>query len=199
MKMLPLMENNKRIINVDESWLNHTHFLRKIWAPVDSNCTFTDKQVAPRISLILAHDTDGRMWFALTQANTDTDIMTTFLRYMVQRLDQETPGWQENSVILLDNAKWHSNQQMKLRLNRMNLPIIYSAPYCYSTAPVELVFAALKFGDLNPHHLPTGKKSLSHLAAMVNNRLASIPRSVAIKYWHHVVLHHFGQLCLERI
>ena len=42
-KMLPLLEKNKRIINIDESWLNHTHFQRKIWAPTDSNCTFTDK------------------------------------------------------------------------------------------------------------------------------------------------------------
>ena len=40
----------------------------------------------------------------------------------------------------------------------MNLPIIFSGPYSYSTAPVELVFSALKFGDLNPQKLPTGKK-----------------------------------------
>ena len=40
--------------------------------------------------------------------------------------------------------------EMKERLARMELPIIYSGPYSYSTAPIELVFAALKFGDLNP-------------------------------------------------
>ena len=40
----------------------------------------------------------------------------------------------------------------------MELPICYSAPYCYSTAPIELLFAALKFGELNPERLPTGKK-----------------------------------------
>ena len=125
--------------------------------------------------------------------------MTTFLRYLVYKLDQETPGWQEDSVILLDNAKWHSNNQMKQRLSRMNIPVIYSAPYCYSTAPVEMVFAALKFGDLNPLQFPTGKKSLSHIAHIVHNRLASIPRSIDIKYWHHVVYYHFCQLSLERI
>ena len=64
--MLPLLEKGTRIINVDESWLNQTRFLRRIWAPSDAAGTFTDKQVAPRISLIAALDTDGRIWFSLT-------------------------------------------------------------------------------------------------------------------------------------
>ena len=126
--------------------------------PSDAAATYTDKQVAPRISLIAALDTDGRMWFSLTQANTDADVMTTFLRYLVRQLDLETPGWQDNTTILLDNASWHNKPEMKERLAKMELPIIYSGPYSYSTAPIELVFGALKLGDLNPQRLPTGKK-----------------------------------------
>ena len=84
--------------------------------------------------------------------------MTTFLRYLIQQLDLETPGWQEDSIILLDNASWHNKPEMKQRLARLKLPIIYSGPYSYSTAPIELVFGALKLGDLNPNRLPTGKK-----------------------------------------
>ena len=84
--------------------------------PTNAPATFSDKQVSPRISLILALDTEGRIWFALTQANTDTDIMTTFLRHLVRQLDREDPGWEVDSLILLDNAKWHSNDVMKARL-----------------------------------------------------------------------------------
>ena len=87
--------------------------------PSDSAGTFSDKQVAPRISLISALDTDGNIWFSLTQVNTDSDVMTTFLRYLTRQLDLETPGWQENSTILLDNASWHSNVIMKERLARI--------------------------------------------------------------------------------
>ena len=129
-----------------------------MWVPTDSAGSVKDKQVQPRISLIAALDTEGRIWCALTQDNTDSDVMTLFLRYLVRRLDLETPGWQENSTILLDNAAWHTNPIMKQRLSRMQLPIIYSGPYSYSTAPIELMFAALKLGDLNPNRLPTGKK-----------------------------------------
>ena len=82
-KMLPMLEQRKRVINVDESWLNQTRFLRRTWVPSQSASTFRDKQVHPRISLILALDTDGKMYFALTQANTDADIMTLFLRNLM--------------------------------------------------------------------------------------------------------------------
>ena len=76
---------------------------------------------------------------------------------------------------------------------------MYSGPYSYSTAPIELVFAALKLGDLNPHHLPTGKKSLSHIADMVGSRLDSMPQSVLRRHWHHVVQHLYGYLYFKRL
>ena len=152
------MESRRRIINVDESWLNQTRFNRKLWVPADAPGSYTDKQVQPRISVLVALDTEGRMWCALTQANTDADVMTTFLRYLTRQLDHESPGWQQNSTILLDNAAWHQHARIKKRLAKMELPIMYSGPYSYSAAPVELVFAALKLGDLNPNGQPTGKK-----------------------------------------
>ena len=160
LKMLPMLErsNSHRIINVDESWLNQTRFVRRLWVPTDAAGSISDKQVQPRISLIVALDTEGKMWCALTQANTDADVMTLFLRYLERQLDLETPERQENSTILLDNAAWHTNPLMKARLARMKLPIIYSGPYSYTSAPVESVFAALKLGNLNPNRLPTGKK-----------------------------------------
>ena len=139
------------------------------------------------------------MYFALTQANTDADVMTLFLRYMMQQLDSEDANWKESTIILLDNAAWHSSEIMKRRLAKMSLPIIYSGPYSYSTAPAESVFAALKFGELNPDRLPTGKKSLTYIVEMVAKRLAEIPQSVAIRYWHHAVLNHYSYLCFERL
>ena len=91
LRMLPLLESGcfskqpaRRIINVDESWLNGTRFLRRLWVPTDAAATVNDKQVVPRISLIAAIDTEGRLWCALTQANTDAGVMTTFLRHLAR-------------------------------------------------------------------------------------------------------------------
>ena len=66
-------------------------------------------------------------------------------------------------MILLDNAAWHTSALMKHRLAKLGVPILYSGPYSYSAAAVEMVFAALKLGDLNPDRFPTGKKGKSIL------------------------------------
>ena len=100
--------------------------------------------------MITALDTDGRLGASLTQANTDSDVMTNFLRYLVHEIYREIPGYLESAHIFLDGAAWHTCAEMKERLARMWLPVIYSGPYSYSTAPIELVFAALKLGELNP-------------------------------------------------
>ena len=43
LRMFPLLESGRRIINVDESWLSQTRFVRRMWAPADSPATVTDK------------------------------------------------------------------------------------------------------------------------------------------------------------
>ena len=66
LRMLPLLESRRRIINVDESWMNNTRFINKMWVPSGAAATITEKQVQPRISLLVAIDTDGRIYFTLT-------------------------------------------------------------------------------------------------------------------------------------
>ena len=125
--------------------------------------------------------------------------MIMFLQHLTRQLDREAPGWQDNTTLLLDNAKWHTSAEMKERLAKLNLDIMYTGPYCYSAAPIEMMFSALKLGDLNPGRLPAGKKALSSVADMAGNKLASIPRSVACRYWHHIVANLYGYLYYERI
>ena len=122
--------------------------------PASVNC----KAVAPRISLIAALDTDGRVFFSMTQVNTDQKVMMVFLAYLIQKLDQETPGWRQDTYVLLDGARYHTGEDIRDFLHKMQLQVIWSAPYSYSTAPIELMFSGLKFGDINPRNEPTGKK-----------------------------------------
>ena len=69
--MIELLSQGKRIINVDESWINESSFIRKMWCPAQASATSTMRTVSPRISLIASIDTEGRVHFSLTQANTD--------------------------------------------------------------------------------------------------------------------------------
>ena len=38
------------------------------------------------------------------------------------------------------------------------VPIMFTAPHCYSAEPCELWFAAFKKSDINPRHVSTGKR-----------------------------------------
>ena len=76
--------------------------------------------------------------------------MLTFFEHLIQILDREEPGWQEDSVILLDNATWNKGEQIIRALEHQGVKVMFSSPYSYSTAPIELLYAALKLGNLNP-------------------------------------------------
>ena len=108
--------------------------------------------------MILALDSQGEVWFSLSHSTTDSDVIALFLVQLIKQLDEESPGWQEDSVILWDNATYHSSAESMNLLSRLGLPVIFSGPYSYSAAPVETLFSHLKLGELNPLGLSTGKR-----------------------------------------
>ena len=158
LKMLALLEEGTRIINVDESWLNDTNFTRKIWCPAGAAATVTQQSVTPRLTLIAALDTEGRVYFTLTHANTDSDVLLAFMKHLMRQLDGEDPGWAEKTVFLLDGARYHTGEKMREYLRKLQVQVIYSGPYSYAAAPIEMVFGALKRGELNPERRSTGKR-----------------------------------------
>ena len=58
--------------------------------------------------------------------------------------------WRSNTVILLDNATYHTSEYMMEKLRQFQVPVLFSGPYSYDAAPVEKVFAVIKQRDLNP-------------------------------------------------
>ena len=156
--MLALLGSGKRVINVDETWLAESNYIRKAWCRRGTPGTVATSAVQPRLSMVTALDTDGRVYFALSHANTDQDTYMLFLRHLVAQLDRETPGWQEDSIILADNAPFHVGAQAREYLHKMQVPAMFSGPYSYSAAPIETLFSLLKLGELNKAHGSTGKK-----------------------------------------
>ena len=47
--------------------------------------------------------------------------MLLFLRALIRRLALELPGWEEDSVILLDGARYHTSPEMKQYLQQLGL------------------------------------------------------------------------------
>jgi len=106
--MLPLLQRGAHILNVDESWVSSTNFTRMLWAPSQTPATMRAKPVSYRISLIAALDTEGNIYYSLTQANTDQHVMMVFLIHLVEQLDLARPSWRDDTVLLLDGARYHT-------------------------------------------------------------------------------------------
>ena len=60
-------------------------------------------------------------------------------------------------MILLDNASYHTSESSINLLEGLDIPVIYTGPYSYDGAPIELLFAAIKTHDINPELLKIGK------------------------------------------
>ena len=158
LSLLSMLDSGKRIIQVDETWLNETNFMRLAWSKPMSSASVPTKAVSPSLSLIVALDTDGRVFFSLSHASTDQDTFMLFLQHLIRQLDLDTPGWQTCSCIAMDNAGYHAGEDIRSYLRKMEVPFMYSGPYAYSAASIETLFAHLKLGELNEARAPTGKQ-----------------------------------------
>ena len=80
--------------------------------------------------------------------------MEIFLRQLVLKLDQEDAEWRKNTVLLLDNAPYHTSESSIDLMEGLNIPLLFTGPHSYDAAPIELLFAAFKSADINPRHIP---------------------------------------------
>ena len=84
--------------------------------------------------------------------------MIAFFSELCKVLDGEDPNWRDNTVILLDNASYHRSLEIRAAVKKLGIKTIYSGPYSYISAPIELYFGLLKRGDLNPERQQLGKR-----------------------------------------
>ena len=108
--------------------------------------------------MIAAIDTEGEAYLSLSIANTDSDTFRLFIQKLAKKLDEDRPGWKEDTVIMMDNASYHGSQKTREYLAHKGIRTMYTAPYSYSGSPIELWFAALKSTNLNPTMQATGKR-----------------------------------------
>ena len=108
------------------------------------------KTVAPRISMIMALDSNGHVLGSLTQVNTDSKIMGLYMQELVKQLDLRDANWRKSHILLVDGARYHQSTSTFNVLRKLRVPIMILSPHSYNVAPVELLFGAIKSKELNP-------------------------------------------------
>jgi hypothetical protein len=156
-KMFQLLEEGKRIINIDETWLPHLDFRCMKWRKQGETNTVSSKDLNPKVNMIAALDTDGRLYMSLTQFNTDADVMLMFLSRLANQLSSEDKNWRDNTIWLFDNASYHRAKDVKEHLCKLGVKTMLSGQYSFEAAPIERFFGYFKQDQLNPERLRTTK------------------------------------------
>ena len=87
--MLELLQNDVRVFNIDESWINDLSWNQRQWSRRSSNNSVSSKVVSPRLSLIVAIDNYGSIYYSMTQVTTDQDVFILFLQHLADKLTAE--------------------------------------------------------------------------------------------------------------
>ena len=85
------MANRKRILVVDESWMTSLDQRRRKWGPKGQKNTLVQKELGKKVNIIAGLDTDGRVYVALHQTNTNESVFVAFLSRLVDVLRREDP------------------------------------------------------------------------------------------------------------
>ena len=146
-------------MNIDESWLPESDFIRRNWDKRGDSHSVPANALGRKVNMIAAVSSEGYVWLALTQPNTDEDVMRLFLSKLALVFTKQFGiGWREQIVILLDGASYHRSDKTRACIQHLKMQVVLSAPYSYAAAPAELFFAHFKQGEFNPDRIATGKK-----------------------------------------
>ena len=118
---------------------------------------------------------------------------------MVKLLDDEDPTWRDTTFWVWDCATYHKASKLRELIDQLRVPVIFSGPYSYYAAPIELYFALLKRGDLSQNRgvsaenlsfeqVAGSTKSYEEVVEMTISRASRIPRATIISLWHEAIL-----------
>jgi hypothetical protein len=135
-----------------------TDFRSMKWRPYGTTNSVPKSSMQPRITMFVGLDTAGKVYLSLLQSNSNNRVMEIFLRQLVLKLDREDAAWRENTVILHDNASYAVCESTLKLMKGLKIPMLFTGPHSYDAVPIELLFAAFKSEDVNPTHVPQGKR-----------------------------------------
>ena len=156
--MLGALSLGYRVIDVDESWMTTMTYRYRTWSAKGKQNARPLKDLPTRVTLIGAIDSKGAAYLSIATGNTDSDVFVTYLYHLAATLDRESEDWRKETLLLLDNALYHKSDQTRKAIKKLGIRVIFSGPYCFESAPIEVWFSHLKTGDLNPLGIQVGKR-----------------------------------------
>jgi hypothetical protein len=125
--------------------------------------------------MIAGLDSHGGMYLSLYQANSNSKMMELFFTHFIRLLDAKDKYWKNHTILLLDNAPYHSSKEMMAFYRQHQLPIIFTGPHSYvSTQGTFLLYIHSCFYFRQPRLLSSSSlRSRERTSIQKTCRLAS--------------------------
>ena len=104
--MLEQLASGVRVINLDQTWLSDTNFLRRKWRFRGQVNSQPSNSVAPRVGIQMAICTSGKLYCSMAQVNTDTKVFCLFMTKLAAFLNKEEQGSVGKCLLLIDGARY---------------------------------------------------------------------------------------------
>ena len=85
--------------------------------------------MTPRVSLLTAISSDGQIYIACAQSNSNMSMMSLFWKSLAAKLDKERPDWRKNTLWTFDGAAYHSGEEALKVLKQLKVNILMQGPH----------------------------------------------------------------------
>ena len=143
-RMLKNILMKKYIVNIDESSFNRDIKKEYSWLPRGVTSSIVNQIYSGSKSLISAFWSDGEYVWALLDETVNSDWFQWFLCVIKYFLKIRKINALEDSIIMLDNASYHTSSITKEVMENIGINIFFLPPYSPVLAPVEQFFKLSK-------------------------------------------------------
>jgi hypothetical protein len=85
-----------------------------------------------KVNIIVAVSSEGPVWIAQTQVNTDENVMQMFLSKLAAAFTSKYGvGWRDQIILTLDGASYHRSNETRKCIRHLGMKVVLSAPYSY--------------------------------------------------------------------
>ena len=132
------------LINIDETSINRHIKWNYSWSIKGQQKESTNKPFSGSMSIAMSICSNGAWMAYLTNKTIDNKNFTNFLSNLDNWINKNKLFGYSKVLIILDNSSVHKVKEVKLKLIKMKVEVIFLAPYSPQFAPIEMYFGILK-------------------------------------------------------
>ena len=129
-RILTEILNEKYIVNIDESSFNRDLKMEYSWLPKGRTSAIINQIYRGSKSMINAFWSDGECIWVILNENVNSDCFQDFLSILNYFLELRNLNSSEKTLIMVDNAAYHSSRDTKDKMKNMNFDFMFCLHIC---------------------------------------------------------------------